>query len=67
MEETTNLMRYTGIVGAVLGALIAIVWTAFDGLAVLLVVGLAAAGWLLGMVFQRPDVLIGLLQRLQER
>ena len=34
---------------------------------VLLVLGLAGAGWLLGMVFQRPDVLIGLLQRLQER
>ena len=53
--------------GALAGALIAIIWVAFDGLAVLLVIGLAAAGWLVGMIFQRPDVLISLLQRLQDR
>ncbi len=53
--------------GALAGALIAIIWVAFDGLAVLAVIGLAAAGWLVGMIFQRPDVLISLLQRLQDR
>jgi len=53
--------------GAIAGALIAVIWVAFDGGAVLLVAGLAAAGWLVGMIFERPDVLIGLLQRLQDR
>lgn len=67
MDESTNTIRNTGLIGAALGALIAIVWIAFGGLAVLLVVGLAVAGWALGMIFQRPDFFIGLLQRLQER
>lgn len=53
--------------GALAGALIAIIWVAFDGAAVLLVIAFAAIGWLIGMIFQRPDVLIGLLQRLQDR
>lgn len=67
MDERSNIIRNTGLIGAALGALIAIVWVAFGGLAVLLVLGLALAGWALGMVFQRPDFFIGLLQRLQER
>lgn len=67
MDENNNRISYTGLAGAALGALIAIVWVAFDGLAVLLVLGLAAAGWVIGMIFQRPDFFIGLLQRLQER
>lgn len=67
MDQTSMLFRNTGLIGAALGAIIAIVWVAFGGLAVLLVLGLAAAGWLLGMVLQRPDVLIGLLERLQQR
>lgn len=53
--------------GALGGALIAIIWVAFDGAAVLLVAALAAGGWLIGMVFDRPDLLIGVLQRLQDR
>ncbi len=53
--------------GALAGALIAIIWVAWDGTAVLAVIGLAAVGWLVGMIFQRPDVLISLLQRLQDR
>ncbi len=67
MDEPTNYIRNTGLIGAALGALIAIVWVAFGGLAVLLVLGLALTGWLIGMIFQRPDFLIGLLQRLQQR
>lgn len=67
MDDTTNIIRNTGLIGAALGALIAIVWVAFGGLAVLLVLGLALAGWLIGMIFQRPDFLIGLLERLQQR
>jgi len=61
VDEPTNIIRNTGLIGAALGALIAIVWV------VLLVLGLALAGWLIGMIFQRPDFLIGLLQRLQQR
>jgi uncharacterized membrane protein len=67
VDEPHNIIRNSGVVGAALGALVAIVWVAFGGLSVLLVLGLAAAGWLVGMVFQRPDLLIGLLERLQER
>ncbi|BAN03589.1 hypothetical protein [Ilumatobacter coccineus] len=67
MDEPTNIIRNTGLIGAALGAIIAIVWVAFGGLAVLLVLGLALAGWLVGMIFQRPDFVIGLLQRLQQR
>jgi uncharacterized membrane protein len=55
------------IQGALLGALIAIIWVAFDGGAVLLVVGFATIGWLVGMALQHPDVLIGFLERLQDR
>ncbi len=53
--------------GALAGAAIALIWVAWDGIAVLVVVAFAAIGWLIGMIFQRPDVLIGLLQRLQDR
>ena len=53
--------------GALTGALIAVIWVAFDGEAVLLVVGLGAAGWLFGMIFERPDLPIGFLQRIQDR
>ena len=67
MDDTTNIIRNTGLIGAALGALIAIVWVAFGGLAVLLVLGLTLAGWLIGMIFQRPDFLIGVLERLQQR
>jgi uncharacterized membrane protein len=55
------------LLGAAAGALTAVVWVAFDGRAVLLMIALAALGWLIGMVFERPDILINLLQRLQER
>ena len=67
MDQPSALFRNTGIIGAALGAIVAIVWVAFGGLAVLLVLGLAAAGWALGMVMQRPDFFIGLLERIQQR
>lgn len=67
MDDPSNTFRSTGIIGAALGALVAIVWVAFGGLAVLLVIGLAVAGWAVGMVLQRPDFFIGLLERLQRR
>lgn len=67
MDQPSALFRNTGIIGATLGAIVAIVWVAFGGLAVLLVLGLAAAGWIAGMVMQRPDFFIGLLERIQQR
>ena len=65
--DVNNRFHNTAIIGAALGALVAIVWVAFGGLAVLLVLGLAAAGWLVGIVMQRPDYFIALLERLQQR
>lgn len=53
--------------GALAGAVLAVLWVAFGGGAVLLVIALAVAGALIGLVFERPDVLIRLLERLQER
>lgn len=53
--------------GATAGTLIAIVWVAFGGAAALLVAALAAGGWMLGMIFDRPDILIGWLQRIKNR
>lgn len=67
MDEIRSPIRNTGLIGAALGAVIAIVWVAYGGLAVLLVLGLAVAGWVLGMVFQRPDFFISLLTRIQDR
>lgn len=67
MDDPRNLFHNTGLIGAILGAIIAVVWVGFGGLAVLLVVGLAVAGWVLGMVLQRPDIFIRLLERLQQR
>ena len=67
MDQSSATFRNTGFIGALLGATIAIVWVALGGLAVLLVIGLAVAGWVAGMVMQRPDFFIGLLERIQQR
>lgn len=61
------MLNNKALLGALAGAIIAVVWVAFDGGAVLLVAGLAAAGWLLGTIFDRPDVLIRWLERLRDR
>lgn len=60
---TTN----KALLGALAGALIAVIWIAWDGAAVILVAALAAAGWMLGMIFERPDVLIAWLKRIEDR
>ncbi len=60
-------MTNKATLGALAGALVAVIWVAWDGVAVLVVLGFAAIGWLIGMIFQRPDIFIGLLQRLQDR
>ncbi len=55
------------LLGALAGALLAIVWIVFDGWAVLLVAGLAVIGWLIGSILDKPDVVIRMLERLQNR
>lgn len=59
--------RNKALLGTIAGALVAVIWLTFDAGAVLLVVALAAVGWLLGTIIDKPDVFIGLLQRLQDR
>lgn len=54
-------------IGAVAGAVLAILWLVFDPGAVIFVGGLAALGWLIGSVVDRPDAIISVLQRLQDR
>ena len=53
--------------GAGIGAFLAIVWLAFDGWAVLIVVGLATLGWIIGLVLDHPDPIIVLLERWRDR
>jgi uncharacterized membrane protein len=53
--------------GALAGALLAILWVAFGGGAVLLVIALAVVGALIGVLLEHPGALISLLERLQER
>lgn len=55
-----------GALGAILGAAIAVMWVVFDGGAVLLIAGLAFAGFALGSILDDPSRIITLLQRLQE-
>lgn len=55
------------LIGAVAGALLAILWIVFDGGAVIFVASLSALGWLIGYVLEKPDALISVLERLQER
>lgn len=54
------------LIGAIVGAGIAVLWKTFDGGAVALVIALAAGGGLLGYALDRPGALIALLERLQD-
>lgn len=51
--------------GALGGALVALVWIVWGAGAAALMVVLAALGAAIGWVLDRPDAAIGLLQRLQ--
>ena len=62
-----SILSSKAVLGALVGASIALIWIAWGGAAVLLVVAFAAIGWLIGMIFQRPDVLIQLLERIRDR
>lgn len=55
------------MVRAVVGAVVAVLWLAFGTNALVVFVGLTGIGALIGIVLDRPDRLIGLLQRLQDR
>ncbi len=61
------LTKKKSLWGGLVGVVIALIWVAFGGPAVGIVIGLGALGWLIGMILERPDILIRLLQRLQER
>lgn len=61
------MSKRTALWGAIIGALLAVVWVAFDGWAVLIVVGLASLGWAIGMILDHPESLIGLLERWRDR
>lgn len=55
------------LVGAAAGAVLAIIWAALGLGAVLLVLALAALGGTIGLAIERPERVIDLLQRMQER
>ncbi|MGB5759725.1 MAG: hypothetical protein WBM50_22610 [Acidimicrobiales bacterium] len=63
---TTRRISRTAI-GAATGAVLAIVWIAFDTKAVLLLAALTILGALVGVALDRPQRLIDLLERLQDR
>ncbi len=62
-----HMPRSKALIGAIIGAALAILMIVFDAGALIFVGSLAAAGWLIGTVLDRPDAIISLLQRLQER
>lgn len=55
------------LVGTLVGATIATLWIVLDTGAVAIIIALALVGWLIGTMIDRPDVFIGLLERLQDR
>ncbi|MBA3267967.1 MAG: hypothetical protein H0T70_06885 [Acidimicrobiia bacterium] len=59
-------LRNKALLGALSGAVVAIVWAALDFGAVLLLIGLAAAGFVIGFALDRPGALIGVLERMQD-
>jgi uncharacterized membrane protein len=65
-----NLMtRHTSrtIIGALIGAAVALIWIIFDTKAVLIFAGLTIIGAIVGTALDRPQRLIDILERLQER
>ncbi len=61
----THLSRAS--IGAICGAMIAIIWLVFDANAVLVLAALTGFGALIGVALDRPDRLIELLERLRDR
>ena len=67
MTNLTTLRPSRAAIGAVSGAVLAIVWIVFDTRAVLLLAALTILGALIGVALDRPERLIVLLERLQDR
>ncbi|MCY3842640.1 MAG: hypothetical protein OXH69_03760 [Acidobacteria bacterium] len=61
------LTKKRSLWGALAGVLIAVIWVGLGGPAVGIVIGLAALGWIIGMILDNPDTLIKLLERLKDR
>ena len=54
-------------IGLVAGVVVAIVWAALGLGAALLAIVLGGLGYLVGLLVERPEALIAVLERLQER
>lgn len=61
------LTKKRSLWGALAGVVIAVIWVGLGGPAVGIVIGLAALGWIIGMILDNPDTLIRLLERLKDR
>ncbi len=61
------LTKKRSLWGALAGVVIAVIWVGLGGAAVGIVIGLAALGWIVGMILDNPDGLIKLLERLKDR
>ncbi|MCY3807109.1 MAG: hypothetical protein OXG55_05515 [bacterium] len=61
------LTKKRSLWGALAGVVIAVIWVGLGGAAVGIVIGLAALGWVIGMILDNPDGLIKLLERLKDR
>ena len=66
-KAASDMVVNRTILGTLIGAGVGIVWVAFGFTAMLLVAALAAAGWLVGLLLERPEIAIGYLERLSER
>jgi len=67
MTTLTTLRTSRTIIGAATGAIVALIWIAFDTKAVLLLAALTGIGALIGVALDRPQRLIDILERLQDR
>lgn len=61
------MTRNRTLIGAVIGALIAVAWITFDTGSVILLLTLTSIGGAVGATIDNPDRLIAFLQRLQDR
>lgn len=61
------LTKKRSLWGALAGVVIAVIWVGLGGAAVGIAIGLAALGWVIGMILDNPDSLIKLLERLKDR
>ena len=65
MATLTKLRLSRTLAGAVLGALVALMWLVFDTGAAILFLGFTATGGLIGLALDRPEQLIKMLEKLK--